>query len=339
MNIPEPSRPRRIDMHVHLVGNGSAGTGCWYEPTGLTRLLQPVMLRAMGLPAAALSGDFDRIYRDRLVELVRGSSLDAAVLLAHDRVYRDDGAAWEGRGTFHVPNDYVLALAREHACFLPAVSIHPGRPDALDELERCLAAGAVALKLLPNCHNVDCARPAYAPFWARMAEAGLPLIAHTGCESTVDEARPDLAHPHNLLAPLRAGVKVIAAHCGTGKPGLGREWFHVWRAMLRDHPNLYGDISALSIPGRDRFLPLCRHAGVAERVLHGSDVPVPVFAWPALARKRIRFRQYLALRRERNPLERDYALKRMMGFDDRMFATAERVLRLARPEQTAARSA
>lgn len=315
-------------MHVHVVGSGSAGTGCWYEPTGLTKLLQPVMLRELGLPASAPAGDFDRLYRDRLLALVRGSSLDAVVLLAHDHVYRDDGTIWERRGTFHVPNDYVLALARDHACFLPAVSIHPGRPDALDELERCLAAGAVALKLLPNCHNVDCARPGYARFWARMAEAGLPLIAHTGCESTVDEVRPDLAHPRNLLAPLRAGVKVIAAHCGTGKPGLGREWFHVWLGMLREHPNLYGDISALSLPGRDRFLPLCRQTGVIDRVLHGSDVPVPVLAWPAIARGRISFRQYLALRRQPNPIERDYALKRMLGFGDEVFANAGRVLRL-----------
>lgn len=327
MNTTTPAPPRRIDVHVHVVGNGSAGTGCWYEPTGFTKLLQPVMLRELGLSARALDGDFDRFYRERLLAMVQGSSLDAAVILAHERVYRDDGTVWERRGTFHVPNDYVLQLAREHTCLLPAVSIHPGRPDALEELDRCLAGGAVALKLLPNCHNVECARPQYARFWARMAEAGLPLIAHTGCESTVDETRPDLAHPHNLVAPLRAGVKVIAAHCGTGKPGMGREWFHVWRRMMQEHPNLYGDISALSLPGRDRFLPLCRDAGLAGRVLHGSDVPVPVLAWPALARGRISFRQYLALRRERNPIERDYALKRALGFGDEVFGSVEQVLR------------
>ncbi len=321
-------RPRRIDMHVHVVGNGSAGTGCWYAPTGLTSLLQPLMLREVGLPLDAASGDFDRLYRERLLEMVRTSSLDAAVILAHDQVYRDDGTVWERRGTFHVPNDYVLQLAREHDCLLPAVSIHPGRPDALDELERCLTGGAVALKLLPNCHNVDCARPGYARFWARMAEAGLPFIAHTGSESTVDETRPDLAHPHNLRAPLEAGVKVIAAHCATGLPGSGREWFHVWRAMLAQHPNLYGDISALALPGRDRWLPVCREPGIVERILHGSDVPVPVQAWPALARRRINFRQYLALRRERNPIERDHALKRMLGFPDAVFTAAGKVLRL-----------
>ena len=59
-------------------------------------------------------------------------------------------------GSFYVPNDYVLKLAREHPEFLPAVSIHPARPDALEELERCLAGGAVMMKCLPNCQNIDC---------------------------------------------------------------------------------------------------------------------------------------------------------------------------------------
>ena len=38
-------------------------------------------------------------------------------------------------------------LAREHPEFLPAVSIHPARPDALQELERCIAEGAVITAL------------------------------------------------------------------------------------------------------------------------------------------------------------------------------------------------
>ena len=27
----------KIDAHVHVVGNGTGGTGCWYSPRGWTR--------------------------------------------------------------------------------------------------------------------------------------------------------------------------------------------------------------------------------------------------------------------------------------------------------------
>ena len=132
------SRP--VDMHVHLVGNGSGGTGCWLRVKGWHRFMAAMMLRQIGLPAAAMHGDLDRLYVERLLELVRTSSLGAAVILAHEQVYREDGAVMQGVGSFFVPNDYVLGLARRHPEFLPAVSIHPARKDALEELDRCLAS-------------------------------------------------------------------------------------------------------------------------------------------------------------------------------------------------------
>ena len=74
----------------------------------------------------------------------------------------------------HVPNDYILKLARENAEFLPAVSIHPARKDAMDELEKCLERGAVMLKILPNCQNIDCNQTRYRRFWDRMARPHPP---------------------------------------------------------------------------------------------------------------------------------------------------------------------
>ena len=40
----------RIDCHVHIVGNGTGGTGCWCRPRGITRYGVPLMLGAIGLP-------------------------------------------------------------------------------------------------------------------------------------------------------------------------------------------------------------------------------------------------------------------------------------------------
>ena len=140
---PTPPRPPKadgpVDMHVHVVGNGMGGTGCWTRLPLWRRPMAGIMLRQAGLPASALHGDLDRLFADRLLEWVRASSLSAAVILAHDQVYSERGELIEGVGTFHVPNAYVLELARQHGEFLPAISIHPARPDALEELERCLA--------------------------------------------------------------------------------------------------------------------------------------------------------------------------------------------------------
>ena len=122
------------------------------------------MLRTVGLPAAALHGDLDRLYADQMLAFVHTSSLDAAVILAQDEPHRENGEKIEGAASFYVPNEYVLRLAREHPEFLPAVSIHPARRDALEELERCLAGGAVMLKCLPNCQNIDWNNPRYTKF-------------------------------------------------------------------------------------------------------------------------------------------------------------------------------
>ncbi len=121
---PKPDLTKPIDMHVHIVGNGTGGTGCWLRVGGWHRPLAALMLRHIGLPASAMKGDLDRLYVERLLELVRGSSLGAAVILAQDDVHDEQGRVLAGVGSFYVPNDYVLALARKHSEFLPAVSIH-----------------------------------------------------------------------------------------------------------------------------------------------------------------------------------------------------------------------
>ena len=65
----------RIDGHVHVVGNGTGGTGCWYRPRGVTKYGAPFMLRSVGLPGAVLRGDLDRLYAEQLLRFVRESSL------------------------------------------------------------------------------------------------------------------------------------------------------------------------------------------------------------------------------------------------------------------------
>jgi predicted TIM-barrel fold metal-dependent hydrolase len=320
----------RIDCHVHVVGNGTGGTGCWFRPRGVTRIGAPFLVRSVGLDGAALRGDLDRLYAEQLLRFVRDSSLDAAVLLAQDDAYRENGEKMENCGSFYVPNDYVLKLAREHHEFLPAVSIHPARRDALEELERCLAAGAVMLKCLPNCHNIDWNNLRYTRFLERMAESGLILLAHTGSERTLPVVAPKLADPRVLTRALEIGVTCIAAHSGTGTMLIDPDYFDVFVEMTRKFPRLYGDNSALACLNfrlRPSALRRMLEPELAARIIHGSDVPVMVSGALAWACGLLSWSDWRLTARIPNPIERDAQIKRALGFGEETFTRLAGLLR------------
>jgi predicted TIM-barrel fold metal-dependent hydrolase len=319
-----------VDMHVHVVGNGSGGTGCSLRVTGWHRPLAALMLRHIGLPADAMKGDLDRLYIERLLERVKSSSLGAAVILAQDHVHDDQGNALKEAGSLFVPNDYVLKLASQHELFLPAVSIHPARPDALEELDRCLAAGAVMMKCLPNCHNINCNDPRFTKFWERMAEAKLPLLAHTGGEHTMPVVNPAYADPKILTLPLECGVTVIAAHCGTKSGLFDPEYFHSFAEMTTRYPNFYGDTSAFNLPKRGRHVRLCLREPLLQHIVHGSDYPVPVQGLWAWLRGNVSWKSFRQSENQPNVLERDYQLKRAMGFPPESFTRIWKLLRIKR---------
>ena len=86
-----------VDMHVHIVGNGLGGSGCWLRVKGWHKPMAAFMLKHIGLPLRALNRkDFDQLYIENLLRLVRESSLGSIVILAQDQVYHDDGQLMQG---------------------------------------------------------------------------------------------------------------------------------------------------------------------------------------------------------------------------------------------------
>lgn len=327
----------RIDAHVHIVGTGVGGTGCWYRPKGLTRLGAPFLVRSVGLTTRDLAGpSFDEQYVAQMLEFVRSSNVQRALILAHELPHREDGTPLPELASFYVPNDYVLRLAAEHPEFLAAVSIHPARRDAHEELERAIAGGAAALKCLPNVQGIDWNDRRHTRFLERMAEVGLPLLAHTGSERTMPVRDATLANPRVLTRPLEIGVTCIAAHCGTGTMLVDTDYLDAFAEMVERFPRLYGDNSALAgmtFRLRPSALRRLTTAPLAERILHGSDIPVPVSGLLAWAGRMMSWSQYRSAARITNPMERDAVLKRYLGFDEATFTRAAGVLRLAKPLQ------
>lgn len=318
-----PSELPAVDGHVHIVGTGAGGTGCWLDlSSGFRRLQARLLLGSIGMEPSTLKDDFDRLYVEHLLARLRESSMGAAVVLAQEQVYDRDGKHVAGAGLFHVPNEYVLRLAKQHPEFIPAVSIHPGRPDAMDELERCLEGGAALMKILPNVQNIECSNRRFTKFWERMAEAGLPLLSHTGGEKTLPVVDPELANPRHLELPLQLGVTVIAAHCATKSALFDANWFPDFVEMTRRHPRLYGDNSAFSVLNnriRGDTVPRTLEEPLASRIVHGSDWPVPVSGFWARMKGYIDGDTHRKWRSHPNLLERDYQLKRAMGYGPETF--------------------
>lgn len=329
----EKSSLKRIDCHVHLVGDGSSGSGCWLQMrTPLHKLMARIIVKAAGLPSGSLQTGLDKAFLDRLVEMVRTSSLDSVVLLAQDLPYTDNGIAMPEKGAFYVPNEYLLKVCEEYPdLFIPAVSIHPSRPDAMEELDRCIAAGARVLKLLPNCLKVDYSNPKHQPFFEKMAAAGMILLSHTGGELSLPVIDPLLADPRLLKYPLECGVTVIAAHCA-GRSGLwDPDYTEDLIKMFEKHPRLYGDNSALCSPIRCQTLPKVLPAPVRDRIIHGSDFPIAVNGFGPWRIGLIDFKTWRTADRDPNVLERDVFLKNEVGFDENQLTRMAEILESSKP--------
>jgi len=318
----------RIDSHVHILGDGSSGSGCFLNlKNPYHKLLSQIIISGLGVPKSALVSGLDDLYVNRLVEMVRESSIDKVIILAHEYPHDDKGNPLKDLGSFYTPNDYVLSLAKKYSdCFIPAIAIHPARADAIDELDRFIELGAGMLKLLPNCQNVDCSNPRYKKFWEKLSKAHIPFLAHTGGELSVPVLNASYANPEILKLPLECGVNVIAAHSGTRSLLWDKHYTPVFLKMLEKYPNLYGDNSGMNTPFRSAYHKEILSHSVQERIIHGSDIPIPISAFWNLLRKQITFSEFKKAQKSKNLIERDAQIKASLGFEPDTFTRINSIL-------------
>lgn len=319
----EEARAKTLDIHVHLVGSGDAGSGCRISKKFAGRVIFKVLMKRMRVSERAST--LDEGYVLALAELLRDSSLDKAAVMALDAVYDPSGRPDWASTHLYVPNDYVFEVAgRYPEKMVPCVSVNPDRADAMDELERCVARGARGLKLLPPSQGIDLADRRHARFFARCAELGVVLIVHTGHEHAIPALDNRLGHPAKLEPALDQGCTVVACHGATGLPWEWPKTLPEFLKMLRKYPNLWGDTAGLAWLVRSRDFRRLRRDGLAvERLVHGSDFPVPPHAWAFLPE--IGWAGLRRIQRIRNPLTKDLALKTALGVGR---ASAERAYRL-----------
>lgn len=330
---------RAFDFHVHVVGLGTDESGCSVNPRLLSPLAPADWVRGRVFLAAAevdpSDEHADRAYFEHLLALVEDSPLHTRLgLLAFDRHWRPDGTADEEATEFQTPNAWVERLASLHPDrFVPIASVHPYRPDALDELERVAARGTKIVKWLPNAMGIDPADPRCDPFYDRMVALDLVLLTHGGEEQAVESARDQaLGSPLRLRRPLERGVRVIVAHCASLGTSVDSEDprrprvanFDLFLRLMDDpryDGRLWGEISAVTLVNRDRrvLATLLARSDLHRRLVNGSDYPVAAIR-ALVSLRLLRARGFLAPEdvepldeiRDANPLFFDFALKRCL---------------------------
>ncbi len=314
-----------IDVHVHLVGLQEKN-GCYAHPKLTRGFMFHFLRRVLGL-GGVQRDDLDDAFRKKLIFDVEQSELDGAAVLAFDGVYDERGELDRDTTRVLVGNDYCLEVCRSSPKLFPVCSVNPQRRDALDELDRVAEQGSTAIKLVPNSQGFDPGDRRYEAFWRRMAEWDLPLLTHASFEHTVRVIDQAYGRPERLRLPLECGVTVIAAHCASAGVSHFHEDIGTWFEMIESFPALYGDLSAMASPARFPYLRQVLENGLArERVMLGSDFPVPVYPWlflPRLGLSRVR-----QLGRIANPLQRNLETFRAMGVDETILERAGGLLRL-----------
>jgi predicted TIM-barrel fold metal-dependent hydrolase len=342
--------PIVVDFHVHFGSPRDEASGCyWSEKFEKTAAYAAMLLLTKHLFQKI---SFSAVHR-HLIGVIRGSRfVNQAVLLALDQVYDGRGKVRPEWTHLHVPNRCIRGIAAGNPRILFGASVHPLRPDWEDALDESLELGAVLCKWIPSAQMIDLREArTLSRFYQKLSDSGLPLLCHAGPEYSIPSSFPDAeAHaandPENLRPALEAGVTVVIAHCALPYFGVfDRPYEDDFRAFLElfnqsesRRWNLYADLSALTGCFRLRYVREEILRLPHERLLMGSDYPIPIselshnrradiFSW-------LRF--ILRMMRLKNPLDKNYLLIREMGFNDCVFTNARGLFSaIRRPDQKA----
>jgi predicted TIM-barrel fold metal-dependent hydrolase len=323
-----------IDVHVHIAGTGSH-SACFVSEKLKNSPSYFLMLTMTGQLFKEVN---DETIRKHLLDVLKESNhVDRAVFLALDRVHDRHGNPDPEQTHLYTPNDYVADLASREEKVLFGASVHPDRKDALDELDRVVEQGAVLLKWIPSSQNINPRRKRYNAFYRKLAELKLPLLCHVGAEHAVPAPEPEehyrkFDQPDRLVPALEAGVKVIAAHCCTPVFSWDPNYFDDFIALMHrsdeEQWGLYADVSALvgPFPYRAGLLKRVVTELPHERLILGSDYPIPVSPlWPGAADE-MDFSEWVDAIITKNPLDRNVKMIRALGFKEQVLTNADRVL-------------
>ena len=163
--------------------------------------------------------------------------------------------------------DYVAAHPDTLIGFL---SVDPTQDDWHRELrEGHRELGLRGIKLLPMYAGFQPDDERLDPLWKYASEEGLPVLLHTGT-TFISQSVLEYTLPRHLdrVASRFPDVRMVLAH-------LGHPYEGECVAVIRKHPNVYADVSALHYRPFQLYhsLMLVQEYGVWDKVLFGTDYP------------------------------------------------------------------
>jgi predicted TIM-barrel fold metal-dependent hydrolase len=318
-----------LDIHVHIAVTEGAQRGNYISPDCETRSDFRAFLRGYGLRQRSTRWHkFDATVKRKTLCWLEESRVDRAVLLAQDFAHTPDGQKDSVRTQIAVGNDYVAALAASHPKLLFGASVHPSRPDALEELERVIQMGAALVQWNPLAQNIVPDDAICMPFYEVLAHHGVPLLCHTGGESFPKAFPIAMGDPRRLIPALQRGVTVIAAHCGARLKFLEPSFFEDWRRMALDYEHFYGDLSHFCCP--TRMWPLgtiLETPDLAAKLVFGSDFPSWNIPWTLVGQ--LGYTRVAELRDLENPFERALETLQDFGVTPEILGRAAKLLRVS----------
>lgn len=171
----------------------------------------------------------------------------------------------------HVPNEHVARFAaRAPAKLIGFMSLDPNEPGWWDDFERSRTELKLkGVKLGPIYAGFDPRDPRLDALYAACVKHDLPVLVHVGTSfvrfGPLEWSRPLLI---DEVARRHPDLKVVMAH-------LGHPWEGETIAVLRKHPNVYADLSALHYRPWQFYnsMVLAQEYGAQHKLLFGSDYP------------------------------------------------------------------
>jgi predicted TIM-barrel fold metal-dependent hydrolase len=171
----------------------------------------------------------------------------------------------------NTPQEMIADFVRQHRDrFVGFCSVDPNDPACVDQLTYYVRElGFKGLKLGPIYQNFNPADPRHLPLFKRAEELGIAINWHQGTSfvrpGPLKYANPVLLEDIAVACPK---LRMMISHMG-----------HPWEAeccvLIRKHPNLYADISAIHYRPLRRYnsLMTALEYGVEHKLVFGSDFP------------------------------------------------------------------
>jgi len=171
--------------------------------------------------------------------------------------------------------ELIAKFVREHSDrFIGWCSVDPNDPDCVNQLDYYVNhLGFRGLKCSPIYQNWDPQDPKHLPLFKKAESLGIPVNIHQGT-TFVRPGPLKYANPVQLedIAIACPDLRIVIAH-------MGHPWETECVVLIRKHPNLYANVSALHYrPLRhyQAFMTAIEY-GVEHKLIIGSDFPSATF--------------------------------------------------------------